>query len=142
MIEVSYLFLFALLVAALEVQIEGKDGWAQNLPTWRPGKSIFGKEITGYHLLIFALFLAVLHYPYFAGKIWTLSSEFTVLSLFSLLLLAEDFFWFVINPHYGLRRFKKEHISWHKNWFLFLPRDYWLGAIISALFYGLSILVK
>lgn len=148
MLEVFYLFLISLIFAALEIQIEGKAGWAVNLPTWKPSDSnwffkiyrkiLFGKDVTGYHLLIFTLLLAILHYPYFAGKPWSLGQELATLSFFFLMSIVWDFLWFVLNPHYGLAKFKKENIWWHKKWFLFMPADYWFGLIIFALLYKLS----
>jgi len=35
-----YLFVVALVLAFLEVQIEGKHGWASKLPTWKPGETL------------------------------------------------------------------------------------------------------
>lgn len=144
-IQVLYLFLVSLILAALEIQIEGEAGWAINLPTWKPSDSewysrfyrkiMAEKDITGYHLLVFSLVLAFLHYPYFIGRVWSLSSELTTLSLFFLVAITWDFLWLVLNPHYGLGRFRAEHIWWHKKWFLFAPIDYWLGLMVSALLY-------
>ncbi|MDO8424488.1 MAG: hypothetical protein Q7S70_00930 [bacterium] len=148
MIQILYLFFFALLLAALEVQIEGKDGWAANLPTWRPQSSkwysrlykriTWGKDLTGYHLLVLLLVLSFLHFPYAVSGNWSWSSELATLSFLFLVIVVEDFLWFVINPDYGLSRFRKEFIGWHKKWFLFLPADYWLGLIVAALLYGFS----
>lgn len=145
LVEVLYLFLISLIFAVFEIQIEGKNGWASALPTWRPSPSgyfskiyrliLFGKDVTLYHLLIFTLLLAILHYPYFAGKIWSLNQELISLSFFFLLSVVWDFLWFVINPSYGFSRFKPSYIWWHKKWLFFLPVDYWVGLIFSALFY-------
>lgn len=35
-----YIFIMATVLAILEIQIEGKHGWAKNLPTWRPSKNL------------------------------------------------------------------------------------------------------
>lgn len=35
-IKAVYVFIMALVLAILEVQIEGINGWAKNIPTWRP----------------------------------------------------------------------------------------------------------
>ena len=57
----AYFFLIALVLAHLEIQIEGPHGWAEKLPTWRwDSRRIrrwFGKPVTGYHLCLIALFL-------------------------------------------------------------------------------------
>ncbi|OGZ22981.1 MAG: hypothetical protein A3A08_00365 [Candidatus Nealsonbacteria bacterium RIFCSPLOWO2_01_FULL_41_9] len=144
-IQIIFLFLFCLVLAALETQIEGGAGWAQNLPTWRPapdklisrlyGKIMGGRELTLYHILVFTLVLVFLHYPYFAGKLWSLSSELTTLSFFFLVIVIWDFLWFVVNPRYDFRRFWGKHVLWHKKWFLHMPADYWFALIISALLY-------
>jgi hypothetical protein len=144
-IQVLYLFLVSLIFAGLEIQIEGKNGWAAQLPAWRPDNSnwfskifrkiLFGKDVDGYHLLIFTLLLVILHYPYFTGRIWNFSQEFATLALFFLMTIVWDFLWFIMNPYYGLSHFRPEYIWWHKKWFLSLPVDYWVGLGASALFY-------
>ena len=144
-LHIFSLFLFCLVLAALEVQIEGKAGWASKLPTWKPSHTVWyarlyrkvmsGKDITGYHLLVFTLVLLFLHYPYFIGRVWNLSSELTTISLLFLVTIIWDFLWFVLNPNYGLYRFRAVHVWWHKKWFLFMPVDYYIGFVISALFY-------
>ena len=144
-IQTLILFLFCLVLAFLETQIEGEAGWAANLPTWRPPRSTWyarfyqkimpGKDLTGYHILIFILVLVFLHYPYFVGRTWNWPSELTTLSLFFLVAIVWDFLWFVVNPRYDFGHFWAEQVWWHKKWFLHLPNDYWFGFIISALLY-------
>lgn len=136
-----YLFILALLLALLEVQIEGKHGWALNLPTWRPHKSRWytrwyarvmgGKELTGYHLAMFGFVLALLHFPFFVGLSWSWQAELWTISLFFLFDILWDFLWFILNPHYGLHRFKASYISWHKKWTGPLPLDYVSGILLS-----------
>ena len=143
--EILYLFSVGLIFAALEVQIEGENGWASKLPTRRFGSGgwfskiyrliLFGKDATLYHLLIFTLLLFFLHYPYFANGEWNFGEELRALSLFFLISVVWDFLWFLINPHYGLSRFGAQNVWWHKKWFLFIPIDYWSGIILSFLFY-------
>gem|GEM_PF-7038166 len=31
--------------------------------------------------------------------------------------------WFVLNPHYGCKKFTKENVRWHKRWTLGVPMD-------------------
>lgn len=145
-VQTSYLFLFCLWLALFEIQIEGKDGWAAKLPTWRAGQNKWyariysaamgGKEMTGYHLLVFGFVLIFLHFPYFSGQDWNYFSELKTLSLFFLTIITWDFLWFVLNPYYGLRRFKPEYIWWHKKWFLFMPKTYYFALMISVLLYS------
>lgn len=143
--QTIFLFLFALALAVLEVQIEGGSGWAANLPTWKPLKSrwysrfygwvMSGKELTGYHLAIVSLVFVAIHYPYFSGVGWSLASELTTISLFLLLTIFWDFFWFVVNPHYSFGKFWSEKVPWHKKWFCHLPIEYWSGLAVSFLLY-------
>ena len=139
-----YLFVLVTVFALLEIQIEGKDGWAKNLPCWRPNPNsvaakvyaafMNGKELTGYHAAIFPLPLLILHFPFVAGTSWTLVRELETLSAYFLMAVAWDFLWFVWNPAYGLKKFKSEFISWHKKWWGPVPKDYPTGLIISFIF--------
>ncbi|MBI2042367.1 MAG: hypothetical protein HYT21_01260 [Candidatus Nealsonbacteria bacterium] len=144
-IQIIFIFIFSVVLAALESQIEGDAGWAGNLPTWKPSlahwyvrfyrRIMSGKDMTGYHLFIFGLVFLFMHYPYFAGKEWSWSSEWATLSLFFLLTIFWDFLWFVINPRYDFRHFWARKVWWHKKWFLHLPIDYWFGFMFSAILY-------
>lgn len=50
-----------------------------------------------------------------------------MLSFFILFWILEDWLWFVLNPAYGIRKFRKEHVWWHaKDWWWIMPRDYWI----------------
>lgn len=130
------LFAVCLFLALLEVHIEGPHGWAVSLPTWRfdrpwVRKLTNGKPITGYHVYMNLVILGFLHYPLILSQ-WTLVGELRVLSQFFLVAVWWDFLWFVINPHFGLRRFKSKNIWWHKQWIAGMPMDYPMGMIVSA----------
>ena len=139
--QALYLFITALILAYLEVQIEGQHGWASMLPTWRPkGKwyaDLFervmgGKELTGYHVGVFGFVLLFLHYPYL-GLAPTLGQELGVLSLFLLFAVVWDYLWIIINPHYGVvRRRPQNDVTWHRHWWGPFPRDYYFGILLSA----------
>lgn len=137
-----YLFITATVLAILEIQIEGQHGWAKNLPTWRPhsskwyvrlySKMMSGKEMTGYHVSMFAFVLLLFHLPYVFGLTLTLEHWLKTFSFFFIFVVLWDFLWFVLNPHYPLKQFKKEHLSFHhKEWFLGMPTDYWGALVIS-----------
>ncbi|MFH1173145.1 MAG: hypothetical protein V1692_01285 [bacterium] len=138
-----YLFIMAVVLAVLEIQIEGAQGWAGNLPAWKPRptnwlakvyrKLMNGKELTGYHLMMFGFVFLVFHLPYVFGLALNLDNWLKTLSLFFIFLILWDFLWFVLNPHYPLKKFKKEHIIWHKRWFWLMPIDYYFGLILSFL---------
>lgn len=137
-----YLFIFALVLAYLEVQIEGRDGWAAKLPTWRGGdrwygrlfrKFMGGKELTGYHIGVFGIVFLFLHYPFFSGGLnWSTTGELWTLSQFFLFSVVWDYLWIIINPHYGvIRRRPKNDVWWHKHWWGPFPRDYYFGIALS-----------
>ena len=52
-----------------------------------------------------------------------------------------DFLWFVLNPHYGVGKFKKESVWWHaKSHWLFniTPFDYVFGWGLSVFLAGIA----
>src|SRR6476469_4487627 len=100
----AYFFFIALILAHLEIQIEGPHGWAEKLPTWRwdgPGvRRWFGKPVTGYHLC---------------------------LVMFILLTVTWDFLWFACNRHFGVGKFRKGQVWWFPAWALGVPQPYLLA---------------
>jgi hypothetical protein len=70
-------------VALLEIQIEGGAGWAQ--------------------LFVFSLG----HLPYTMGVQPGWSTELRILAFLIFFWVLEDFLWFVFNPEYGIRRFRR-----------------------------------
>jgi len=119
-----------------ETEIEGKAGWARHLPTFRINifitKFLLAKEITGYHLYMLLMFLTIFHLPLLFVP-FNIKNELIILGLINYYWVVEDFLFFVVNPHYGIKRFKKEYISWHKRWvFNFIPVSYAWGMIIGT----------
>ncbi len=136
-------FIFAVVVAfalaKLEIQIEGKHGWAENLPTWRVKnrltKFIFGEQsYTGYHFWLAMTLLSLVQLPFVFFSTWSITLELQVIAILLLIILIEDFLWFVLNPEYGIKKFNKANISWHKNWFLGIPMLYHkMGLMVLGL---------
>lgn len=132
--------LLAFFFAKLEIQIEGKAGWAANLPTWRIDKhpllDVFwgGRALTGYHVWAFSFIILVFHLPLFMFGIFSLRHIARIFGCIMLFWVLEDFLWFVMNPAYGIKKFRSKHIEWHKRWFIGLPVDYWAFTAVSALF--------
>lgn len=132
------LFFFSLIVAAifalLEIQIEGENGWASKLPTWKlnnPFRTILNwPYLTGYHFYFNFLLLALLQLPFFVGFSFNLLNEVLIFEIYLLILLQEDFFWFVLNPKWGVKRFFTDEIPWHSKKILCSPRNYWIGFVI------------
>ena len=141
--------LFVLLVSALflsllETQIEGAHGWAAQLPTWRiqrrwTDRLLGGRPLTGYHLYLHLFVLAIMHAPYGLGLMkFSLGAELRILGFLMVFWVIEDFLYFVVNPAFGLRRFRPEHIWWHAHWWWFMPREYWVFLPLGVALYACS----
>jgi len=136
----------ATLFAMVEIHIEGPRGWAESLPTWRTENRwtrLFYsmRPLTGYHLYVQLFVLVFSHVPYATGIVvpsWRIEAK--ILSFVALFWLLEDFLWFVLNPAFGLKAFKKERIWWHApTWWWIMPRDYWILAPAGVVLYVLSL---
>lgn len=134
-----YTVIISFLVAKWEIQIEGKDGWAAKLPTWREYSGfwakLFNKPITGYHVYMILTSLVLAHFPIFFLPKWTFKNELAVLGFFFIISVTEDFLWFVLNPAFGIKNFRKTNpnLWWHKDWFLGLPSLYWIFLPLGVL---------
>ena len=135
--KVFYFYVLAFFLAILEIQIEGRHGWAEKLPAWRPKKDgsldiffrkISGqKELTGYHLALNIFILLFFHWPFIWNWHWDVWSELEILAFYILFTTVWDFLWFVLNPNYSLRSFNKNNVWWHKKWIGKIPTDYYFG---------------
>ena len=134
--------------AKMEIQIEGARGWADTLPTWRLAKEHVlsrllagGRELTGYHLWVQTFVFSLLHLV-FLFQPWSWKIELVLLSFIFYVWIVEDFMWFLLNPAFGLAKFKKENIWWHeRHWWWIAPRDYFVFIPIATAFYVLSFMV-
>lgn len=139
-----FLFLAAILFALAEIQIEGPNGWASKLPTWRykinTRLAFINREITGYHTFIFALMFLLPHFI-FVFVPWSIHRELYIISFYILLNPLEDFLWFALNPNYRLTRFRKEYVLWHKYWFMHLPADYWITIPLGIVLFSIASIV-
>ena len=135
---VAWVALLGTLFALLEVQIEGAQGWAAGLPTWRvtdaPLLQMFfgGRAVTGYHVFAFSFMFCVFHLPLAVTGHFCWRMEARILGGLMLFWLIEDFLWFVLNPAYGIARFTPEHVPWHPHWLLGVPVDYIVFVALSA----------
>ncbi|SPE53881.1 conserved membrane hypothetical protein [Verrucomicrobia bacterium] len=148
----QYLEFFALLAlvsaafAQVEIQAEGPFGWGEKFPTWRVNnrltRLVWGnKPVTGCHCFMVIFMLAMVHFPFCGGgATWSWPLEARVLAFMIWFWIFEDFLWFVLNPAFGLRRFKRSEIWWHsKGWFWFMPGGYWMGLPIGLALYVWSL---
>ena len=101
------LCVFALVMALVEIEIEGPYGWAEKLPTpYRvsgPVARLFslvlaGKPLTGYNLLMFAATLLAFHLGFAFGAPWTAARELELLAAWVAWSALWDFLWFLLNP--------------------------------------------
>ncbi len=136
---VLHLFVFVLSVvtALLEIQIEGGNGWAKKLPTWRLTRLYFQRlfnrvELTGYHVYLGIFILLMFHFPLLLTG-WSWMLEWTILSCYFAYNILWDFLWFVLNPSYGWCRYSKMHIWWFRRWLGPFPDDYYITLIFSAI---------
>src|SRR5688572_248104 len=137
-------FFLCLVMAGMEIESEGPHGWARQMPTWYRRGGFWaklygalngGKPLTGYHLFVFFLPLAFVHIPFFVGLGWSVAAELHCLAMYFVICVLWDFLWFVFNPHFGVKRFRKEHVWWHaSSWWPFglFPVDYASGLLVAA----------
>lgn len=136
----------SLTFANLEVQIEGSKGWASGLPTWRHdgrlARMLFGgRTVTGYHVYTHLTVLLLLHSSYFLGGLpFDWATEARILAFLIFFWVLEDFLWFVVNPAYGVKKFRPEDARWHrKSWWWIMPREYWIFLPVGAALYALGV---
>ena len=134
---IAFMIFLAIILALWEIQIEGKDGWAAKLPAWRMEtgwlvKLTGGRPVTGYHLFMTVFLIAIVHLPLFFTS-WSWRLESLLLGFYVGMVFLEDFFWFALNPHYGIRNFRKGRIWWHGQWWGPIPALYWFLLIIASL---------
>jgi hypothetical protein len=140
-----YVLAAAFVFARVEIEIEGPNGWAANLPTWRISntwtKIFYGaRPLTGYHFWMQVFVFLMAHSPFaLQFQPWSWGRELQVIGFVILFFIAEDFLWFVLNPAYGIRRFRREHIWWHApTWWWIMPRDYWVFTLIGIMVYAVG----
>lgn len=131
-----YTIVFAFIFALLEIQVEGRDGWCKKLPTFRINvvfkKLLGGKPLTGYHLYMILLFTTIFHAMLHHDGL-SIKTEAHVFGLLCWFFVIEDALWFILNPHYTWKRFRKHQIEWHNRWVCGLPLTYWWGSIIGTM---------
>lgn len=147
-LHVALLLLFVALLglffAMTEIQIEGVNGWACALPTWRIEKhwllDVFwgGRPMTGYPAWVFSFMFLMFHLVHALSGRFTWLMEMRCVGSLMLFWIIEDFLWFALNPCFGLAKFSPQFIPWHKNWLISLPTDYVSFTIIGSSLLGLS----
>ncbi|MFH1404986.1 MAG: hypothetical protein ABIH21_02715 [Patescibacteria group bacterium] len=154
LISSIFWFVLAVVFACLEIEAEGKYGWAEKMPTWYRANGFIaraygvimgGKPLTGYHSFMFFLPLLVFHSPFFQGVSWSMHKELMCFAMYFAWCPMWDFLWFVLNPNYTWKNFSKRNVWWHsKSIWIFgkIPTDYilgwWLSLVVAvvATFWG------
>lgn len=141
---IGYSVILSILLAIWEIQIEGTKGWAEKLPCWKKTtgfipEKIIGAPLTGYHLALVGFLFAMVHFPFVFVQ-WNIKTELQVLSVVLLILVIEDFLWFVLNPNFSFQRFRKKQIQWRVHWIGPLPTYYYIFSALAALFLYLSMI--
>ncbi len=139
---------FSLSFAYFEYQIEGDKSWARSLPCWRRKYSWFSKEITGYHVSLFSLFVGTILLTIMTIYITSILANIKIIVdinffiliigvLISILILGvmhEDFLWNVVNPSdkFGVKDFTKKFPEIGKTIFIwFIPIEYIIMTVLS-----------
>ena len=140
-VRVGVICALALWFALIEIEIEGRHGWALRLPTWvrtrGPAGRIYGASsggmpLTGYHLFMASLPLVILQLPFGYGEDWTIAAEVMVLATYMAFAIGWDYLWFILNPAYGLARFRRGQVWWYSGpWIGRLPFEYYAAIALS-----------
>jgi len=144
----AFIALLGFFFAMTEIQIEGSNGWASGLPTWKIENHVLlnifwgGRPLTGYHAWIFSFMFLVFHLPHMIYGRLSLLLEVRIIGSLMLFWIIEDCFWFVLNPAFGVRSFGPEHVWWHKVWLFGIPLDYWTFGILGIVLIIFSFRVK
>lgn len=140
-----YTVIVSIFWALWEIQIEDGNGWAAKLPTWRRinkliSKLLGGRPLTGYHFWMWIFLLTMIHLPCFFAR-WNWRKEMLIVGFFFTLVTLEDFFWFVFNPAFGVKKFRRDNLDiwWYCTWWLWVPNAYWfaLAIILISFYFGI-----
>ncbi|MBL8250179.1 MAG: hypothetical protein JNK31_00765 [Candidatus Competibacter sp.] len=139
-----YIVSLAALFAMVEIQIEGGQGWASGLPTWRIEAhwllDVFwgGRPMTGYHAWVFPFMLLAFHLPLVLTGAFSWRLEARCLGSVMLFWVIEDACWFLFNPAFGSAGLIPDRVPWHKHWWFGLPSDYYLFGLAGLGLVGIS----
>jgi hypothetical protein len=144
------LFMWAFGLAGIEIEIEGGVGWAERLPTWYLKRGLTGRiygivmgqrPLTGYHVYAFTIPMLILHLPYVLGVDWSVAAELRTSATYCVLAVIWDYLWFVLNPAYTVRRFRRGNVWWFEvPWIWRFPLDYYLGVGFSIVLVAIGCL--
>jgi hypothetical protein len=100
------------------------------------------RPLTGYHVFAFTIPLLILHFPFVFGVDWSLSAELSTIAIFFAMAVIWDYLWFVNNPAYTVKRFRRGNVWWFDvPWIWRFPLDYYGGIAVSIALAGAAALV-
>jgi hypothetical protein len=138
----AFLYFLACLFGALEVEAEGRFGWAEKFPTWYRVDSgrlvrFYVKQLnnnrpmTGYHIPMTLATIAIFIWPLIYIGHLTAASFVASFGAWSAWVVMWDSSWFVMNPHYGLEKFRPDKIWWFSQ-----DKDPWIFRVPSSYLKG------
>ena len=133
--DLLFVLFTSLVYALIEIELEGKNGWMTKIPTAKVAY-MGGKHMTLYH--IYMILMITLSVAYQNNMQYTINSFLYSASYVFLFLLLEDFLWFVFNPYFTIKRYKRREIWWHASqpWILGVPmHNYIVGGINLVISY-------
>ena len=99
------------------------------------------RPLTGYHVYAFTIPLLVLHLPYAMGVDWSVADELRTLATYFVLAVVWHYLWFVLNPAYTVRRFRRGNVWWFEiPWIWRFPLDYYVSVLVSVAIAGIAAL--
>lgn len=137
-LSLGWVALMAVAFAMVEIQIEGANGWASALPTWRVERhwllDLFwgGRPLTGYHAWVFTFMALAFHLPQFMAGRFSLREEARSVGHLMLFWIIEDALWFALNPAFGIAALREGRVPWHVDWTLGVPTDYVTFSLVGA----------
>ena len=119
--------------------------WWEVFIRWYSKNLLGNKDWTGYHRWLDAVQLFVGMFVishFFTPQSWW-QAALRVIAFIYLSWSIEDTFWFILNPAYGLKKYKPEFIPWHADrWFIFCSRDMLVLFLEGAFFFVLSFVLS
>lgn len=119
-VESMYLSVVAVLFGVFEIEAEGKFGWGEKFPTWYRVNGfvpkLYGKftnkPLTGYHAALFFVPIMIFLWPMVATDTVSLHGALAALGFYFAWVIIWDFSWFILNPAYGVSRFRRNSVWW------------------------------
>lgn len=130
-----YVLLSSFVYSLIEIELEGKDGWMTKIPT---ANIVYfgGKYLTLYH--VYMIFMIIIGVCFQNRMEFTINSFLHSASYVFLFLLLEDILWFVFNPYFTIKRYRKGIVWWHSSqpWIFGMPlHNYTISGLNIVLAY-------